>query len=236
MLAGAGHAMALWFGHFFLAAATFLLLTAASFSYMYAYLAFTFGFEYYGLLAGICQSVASIATFALQPILYSLALSQAGGWPQAQLVQAAAFMLVALLIAGGRRLRRCRLGVQWKQVEGQCASPALGGTTLLVQRGLERSYSAGDMHSTPSDTPFRRRPDLFPNADDILVIDGAHAHCSRAAYCLEASIESPGREGKQGQQLTPTKFAANLAVGTCSSATGLWDGLSTPVRTAPVNA
>ena len=29
---------------------------------------------------------------------------------------------------------------------------------------------------------------------------------------LEASIESPGRDGRQGQQLTPSKFASQLAV------------------------
>ena len=62
------------------------------------------------------------------------------------------------------------------------------------------------MHAAPSDQPFRRRPDLFPNADDILVIDGANARYSRAAYQLDASIESPGRDGQQGQQLTPTKY------------------------------
>ena len=47
LLAGAGHALALYYGAFAAGAAAFLLLTAASFSYMYMN-AFTFGFEYYG--------------------------------------------------------------------------------------------------------------------------------------------------------------------------------------------
>merc|ERR1740121_2532421 len=48
-----------------------------------------------------------------------------------------------------------------------------------------RSYSLGDIHDRPSDQPCRRRTDLFPHVDDILVIDGAHPHHSRAAYLLD---------------------------------------------------
>ena len=66
--------------------------------------------------------------------------------------------------------------------------------------GVGRSYSEGDLHTTPSDQPFQRRPNLFPNADDILVIDGARPSYSRAAYRLDETVESPGRAGEQGQE------------------------------------
>lgn len=201
LLAGAGHALALYYGAFAAGAAAFLLLTAASFSYMYAFLAFTFGFEYYGLLAGIAQSVASAATFAFQPRLHAAAAGP-GGWRRVQLAQAAAFACLAVGIVGGRLL--CRRA-------GAAGSPQ-ATSRRSEARPAERSYSAGDLHATPSSLPFRRRPDLFPHADDILVMDGALAHYSHAAYRLEASIESPGRDGRQGQQLTPSKFASQLAV------------------------
>ena len=210
LLAGAGHALALYYGAFAAGAAAFLLLTAASFSYMYAFLAFTFGFEYYGLLAGIAQSVASAATFALQPRLHAAAAGP-GGWRRVQLAQAAAFACLAVGIVGGRLLCRRAGGARRRAGHSFAGSPQ-ATSRRSEARPAERSYSAGDLHATPSSLPFRRRPDLFPHADDILVMDGALAHYSHAAYRLEASIESPGRDGRQGQQLTPSKFASQLAV------------------------
>lgn len=195
LLSGMVHAFALWQGAFFVAAAVFSLFQACFFSYMYSYLAFEFGFQYYGLLAGIIQGVASIATLTLRPCLRGVALVH--GWRRVQMIQVASFAVLGLLLC-------CKRLVVWlaKVRRQQSPSPAeslkdleTGAAVRVCQSerikrhrppaltSLKgRSFSQGDLHHLELDSPCRRRVGLFPYADDILVIDGAYAHHSQAAY------------------------------------------------------
>jgi len=199
LLSGTVHALALRFGAFFQGAAVFSLFQASFFSYMYSYLAFEFGFEYYGLLAGLIQSIASMATLILRPCLSNVAADY--GWPQVQLIQAASFGLLGMFLVSTHLLRRLRQQLHTVQVATKSCNSAqhlaIGERASLVDEeggkgsaavaafaGHRRSYSEGDLHSSPVDQPCRRRSDFFPSVDDILLIDGAYPHESAAAYEL----------------------------------------------------
>merc|ERR1712087_594234 len=110
------------------------------------------------------------------------------------LVQAATFMVLGVLVLC-MRLLRLRLRQRRRQKDGLKWSTDRHHMTAILNDGLNnhspgRSYSEGDLNATPGE-PFRRRPNLFPNADDILLIDGAHTDLSRAAYMLDGIVESP---------------------------------------------
>mmetsp|Transcript_65842 Transcript_65842/g.109435 ORF Transcript_65842/g.109435 Transcript_65842/m.109435 type:complete len:600 (+) Transcript_65842:85-1884(+) len=185
LFCGAAHALTLWAGSFFLGAVLFSLLTAACFSYMYSFLAFNFGFTYYGLLAGIIQLFASLVTLVMQPAFCSAAKHV--GWQCMHLVQVAAFATLGLYIVSTRFFRHKQRQRQ-RQRAHPVASDAPDAAETYCSSG--RSYSDGDLHVTPGE-PFRRRPNLFPNADDILVVDGAHTDHSRAAYLLDNPVIAP---------------------------------------------
>jgi len=175
---GALNALAMWLGYFFVSAAVFSVFSTCMFSYTYSYLAFEFGFEYYGLLAGIVQSVAALSMLTLEPRFHAAALRY--GWSSLELLQVTVFVALGFLLLG-RRLWRHLL-------EANAMSASSLQHDCKDSRDItERSYSDGDMHTLPVDTVCRRRADLFPVVDDILVVDGAYPHVSTNAYQMENS-------------------------------------------------
>jgi len=184
---GSMYAFVLWLGSFFVGAVVFSLFSSSYFSYTFSCLAFEFGSEYYGLLAGIVQAIGSIALLLLQPCVRTAAARYS--WSQVQLAQAVAFIIFGLLLICVRSLRsvllRRRSSLQQNAPLVECE--ASGGTVPTDYRLRHQSYSEGDVHTTEGNVPCRRRPNLFPHTDDILVIDGAYSHHSRAAYQLEDS-------------------------------------------------
>lgn len=186
LLSGALHPLALRCGAFFVGAALFSLFQGCFFSYLYSYLAFKFGFEYYGLLAGIIQSVASVATFALQPALRDIAGLH--GWPCVQLIQLTAFGLLSVLLVS-LRLHWALVSRRRRREGGHLSMHCFDSPPLSVHASpgvlSTRSYSDGDLHNSPFDNAHRRRSDLFPHTDDILICDGALPQYSRAAYLLK---------------------------------------------------
>merc|ERR1711953_709770 len=126
LLSGSMHALLLWHGAFFLSVVLFSVLSTSCFSYMFSYLAFTFGFEYYGLLAGVVQFVASVATLTLQPRLRQIGSMY--GWPCVQILEAVSFALLGLLLVSRRLLQWV---LAWRRrrrlvIEPQCpGSPTL---------------------------------------------------------------------------------------------------------------
>jgi len=183
LFSGMAHAFALQSGAFYIGALLFSLFQASVFSYMYSYLAFEFGFEYYGLLAGITSSVASLATLSLQPLLSGI--GAAHGWRRVQQIQLCSFGLLTF----GLLLSKLSLRWLWHRTARPFDTLMSGNASIVSanpdaseELGLQRSFSMGDLHTSPSLSPCRRRPQLFPNVDDILLIDGAFAHHSYASY------------------------------------------------------
>ncbi|CAK0848040.1 unnamed protein product [Prorocentrum cordatum] len=75
---GVCHATALWLGAFAPAVVAFSIFANSNFAYMFSYLAFEFGFNYYGLLAGVIQVRGYKAMSA------TLAMIASGDWPRYQ--------------------------------------------------------------------------------------------------------------------------------------------------------
>lgn len=182
LTSGTLHVVSLWLGQLVLGFVFFSLFCSGYFSYMYSALAFEFGFEYYGLLAGVVQSVGSVVTLLLQPRFAEAA--SAHGWSSVQLFEAVSFCSLAALLAGTRLLRSC----------GQGSGVATPPHSPLCSPSLspQRSFSHGDLHAQLIDTPSRRRPDLFPSTDDILLIDGAYTVHSVKAYRLNDGAPGHG--------------------------------------------
>lgn len=201
LCSGVTHALALWCRAFFMAAAVFSLFQASAFSYMYSYLAFKFGFEYYGLLAGLVQCFASICTLTLQPGLCRLAAVH--GWSFVQRIQIASFALLGVCLGGislasQRSQTRCQQreklntgngvsGVHEISSKQRSEDPERCSDTTANGFEFKRCYSDGDLHMTECGLPCRRRSEHFPNVDDILLIDGAHGGLSHEAYHKDTS-------------------------------------------------
>lgn len=220
LLSPAAQALALSQGEFFLGTLFFSVFQASMFSYMYSYLAFEFGFEYYGLLAGFIQSVGSVMTLVLQPQLRQVAATY--GWVNVQRIQMASFGLLGLVILGMRafgallaRRRRCRL-------------PRTPGGTV-VPKDLSppgRSFSTGDVHAAVEDKTCRRRSELFPHADDILLVDGGDSRFSHAAY----QIESCGGKGQREAALSLSPERSSKSASLAGSPAGGCSPLASPKR------
>merc|ERR1712183_1018670 len=139
--------------------------------------------------AGILQSVASVATLFLQPCFRNAALVH--GWPFIELLQILAIGAFGVFLAGSSWLRWI---VQWRKRRRHAEA---------IQRcfesprsdGMSRSFSDGDLHTTPTDQPCRRRSELFPSVDDILIVDGAYPDVSIRAYQKEGSMSPGAAEG-----------------------------------------
>eukprot|EP00928_Gymnodinium_smaydae_P009675 TRINITY_DN13621_c0_g3_i1.p1 TRINITY_DN13621_c0_g3~~TRINITY_DN13621_c0_g3_i1.p1 ORF type:complete len:553 (+),score=25.72 TRINITY_DN13621_c0_g3_i1:191-1660(+) len=185
LTAGVMHALALHLNSFFVGAGAFSLYSVGFFSYMYSYLAFKFGFDYYGLLAGIIQFVGSITTLTMQPYLRTVAATD--GWPCVERIQLVSLGLLWLLLITRRVTRKLRM---WCRRRRQTCDATLISSPRSPLSNM-RSYSDGDVHQAPVDQPCRRRSELFPNTDDILLIDGALAEHSCAAYQLSSPPRVP---------------------------------------------
>lgn len=212
VLLGSAYAFLLWLGLFAPGAATYSIFSASYFAYTYSFLAFEFGFEYYGLLAGIVQSIGSVVILFLLPLAQRVATVY--GWSTLQMTQVVAFPIFGVFALCSRLLRfilsrRSSLFQQQQQQQREALLLSEGvdgsrhGASLKNAR-INRSYSTGDIHLAESDQPCRRRPNLFPQADDILLIDGAHSHHSRAAYRLE---ESPAVHDTSGRSHSLNNFS-----------------------------
>jgi len=174
------------------AARPIVFISTSTFAYMYSALAFQFGFEYYGLLAGVVQLFASLATLFLQPLISSSA--SVHGWKAIQLFEIVAFVALSGLLLLVRLLRKA----PWHSPSDKSSSISLqiedgDGPVAIDDASLlspQRSFSLGDVHSHAIDSTNRRRPNLFPTTDDILLIDGAHARYSADNYEIGKADEA----------------------------------------------
>lgn len=197
------YALSLWLGSFLVGATLFSVFSTSYFSYTYSNLAFEFGFEYYGLLAGIIQAIGSLVLLVLQPVVRGAAGKVKDGWSKVQILQVIIVGTFGLLILSSRLFQ-----LLYKRSRSQISNGSVGsgvGASMQVDRsreGLPRAFSEADASALDGDNACRRRPNLFPNVDDILLIDGAHSHHSHAAYKLEKS-SSPILPLPRGQALSP---------------------------------
>jgi len=185
---GVFHSLSLWLGAFYVSAALFSVFSSGYFAYLYSALAFEFGFEYFGLLAGIVQSFGSVATLTLQPRIAAAAAVY--GWPSIQFLQVLSLAGLGVALVIGKLLRRvARKPHVGAPVKPPPSANSAGATSPISSpSGWQRAYSEGDVHAQLVDTPCRRRPNLFPAADDILLIDGAHTRRSVEAYQVDGPL------------------------------------------------
>merc|ERR1711994_771617 len=105
-------------------------------------------------------------TLLLQPLLRHVAAMY--GWLIVQRIQMASFGLLGLVIFGMRAF--CALLARRRQCYLSHRPCGTGASRDLSPPG--RSFSTGDVHAAAEDKACRRRSELFPSTDDILLVDG----------------------------------------------------------------